>query len=364
MSRPRILLAGPDWHGDLLPFVDCAFRAAGAEVEVVATSRPVKKPRVVRVLEQARQPGPRIAGRIERRRRARVDTEVADEVARIARTWKPTLVVALVCFGNYLRAETLDDVAKSCGAKRVGWLMDNPVLWDEPFLRSLRSYDHVFAVDHSWAHLAQLYTSREVGFLPCGAEPSRHHPVDRDRVPNELRSRLLFVGTSYHGTTAGEFRATILDNVADLDLKIFGDGGWSGIGKRFPRLAAAFQGRPLTTGELNAASCGADIVINIHHPQFNAGTSLRTFAVAGAGAFQIVDWRPTVDRLFTEGTEIVTYKSGAELRRACEYFLDHADERRRISEAALRRVLAEHLYEHRVRTIMETALRSSGRPQR
>ena len=92
--------------------------------------------------------------------------------------------------------------------------------------------------------------------------------------------------------------------------------------------------------------------MNIHHPQFRVGTSLRTFAIGAAGAFQLVDWRPGLERFFVPDEEIVTYQTADELRAKASYYLANESARQRIARAGHERVLREHTYAHRIAQIL------------
>jgi spore maturation protein CgeB len=90
------------------------------------------------------------------------------------------------------------------------------------------------------------------------------------------------------------------------------------------------------------------VVINIHHPQFRLGTSLRTFAIAAGGAFQLVDMRPGVERFFVPGEEIATYSTAEELREKALFYLANETARARIARAGRERVCREHTYTNRL----------------
>ncbi len=57
--------------------------------------------------------------------------------------------------------------------------------------------------------------------------------------------------------------------------------------------------------------------------------------------------------LFEIGTEAVVFGDSSDLREKVRFFLKHPDQRGAISQAARRRVLAQHTYRHRLRRILE-----------
>ena len=84
----------------------------------------------------------------------------------------------------------------------------------------------------------------------------------------------------------------------------------------------------------------------------------RLFDVPAAGAFVLTDWREQTEKLFEPGKELVCYRESEEIPDLVRYFLAHPEERRRIVRAARTRVLAEHTWTHRVRSIL-TILRET-----
>src|SRR5690606_32240729 len=75
----------------------------------------------------------------------------------------------------------------------------------------------------------------------------------------------------------------------------------------------------------------------------------RVFEAAGAAACTITDEWPGIDQFFEPDTEILVARDGAQV---AELLAGLTPERaRRIGEAARRRVLADHTYAARVRTL-------------
>jgi len=351
---PKVLLTGPAWFGDLLVFCERGLRELGCDVRTIAVNR-------APWLEQAERRrsrvqmlpwlGPKLGFRLERRERRRLGDAVNREVRTALDEWRPTLLLALLSWRDPIDAETLG----RCGnVPRVGWLMDDPFLDDGSLATRMAAYDRLYVIDESWAAPVRLTTGLPVETLACGADPQSFFRVQPERVDPALRSRVLFVGSSYQGVPAGVMRHRLLTEVADLGLKVFGDPGWRSPGVD-RALAGCYQGRGLDTAGCNLAYNGADVAINIHHPQFRAGTSLRTFAICAAGAFQLVDWRPGIERYFEPDAELVCYTSPADLREKVARYLADEPARRRIAAAGMARALREHTYAARLGRILRDA---------
>jgi spore maturation protein CgeB len=108
---------------------------------------------------------------------------------------------------------------------------------------------------------------------------------------------------------------------------------------------------------------GASIVINNLHYGEIWGLNARAFEVAGAGAFQMVDWRPGLGQLFDDGKELVSFSSMSDLKQKIDYWLPRHDERHAIAQAGMQRAHAEHTYTLRLQLLLDTlAGRANGFP--
>ena len=96
----------------------------------------------------------------------------------------------------------------------------------------------------------------------------------------------------------------------------------------------------------------ANINLNITSVQLAHATNQRTFDVPACGGFLLTDYRQAAAELFEPGTEIAMYRTTDELAAQVKHFLQHDDERRAMAQAARNRVLREHTWAHRARTII------------
>jgi len=78
------------------------------------------------------------------------------------------------------------------------------------------------------------------------------------------------------------------------------------------------------------------------------------FDVPAAGGFLLTDKPDVMAPLFEPGRECACFRDPDEIPALVERYLEDAEARGRIAAAARRRVLAEHTYDHRLRTIADT----------
>lgn len=102
------------------------------------------------------------------------------------------------------------------------------------------------------------------------------------------------------------------------------------------------------TKEHNALNCSPKAVLNISRDSMAAygfSPATRVFEAAGAGACIITDYWVGIDSFFEPGSEILVAKSGEEVKELLSSLTP--EEAKQIGEAALKKVLAKHTYQHR-----------------
>jgi spore maturation protein CgeB len=80
--------------------------------------------------------------------------------------------------------------------------------------------------------------------------------------------------------------------------------------------------------------------------------NFRTFESTGAGALLMTNYTPNIEKLFKLNEEIVIYENPAQLVEKIEYFLQHDDERVKISKAGLDKSRTHHSYDARSASIL------------
>lgn len=350
-ERVNVLVTGYEWFGDLVPFVVRALSGLAGDVTVVPTNRDAlirKRQSLIAGVDAIPAVGTSLAGRWRTRLAREGEAQVNEAFRREVDRFRPDVVLSILCWGEPLTAASL---AHASGARRIGWLMDDPFGYHDSRLeRLLNSFDHLYSTDDGWSDNVELMTGRRPTWLPCGADPESHRPLDPSQLEHDLADHIVYVGSSCAGHPAGWLRRELLRSLDGLPLAVFGDEGWKDCG-RF--VASCYRGGPVRSERANAIYASAAMALNFHHPQFRRGTSLRTFALCCSGAFQVVDWRDGLDRWFTPGVEIETFRTPGELRSIAERYLADPVSRARIAAAGRQRVLTEHTYRHRLEAMLE-----------
>ncbi|MDR1946427.1 MAG: glycosyltransferase [Desulfovibrio sp.] len=104
----------------------------------------------------------------------------------------------------------------------------------------------------------------------------------------------------------------------------------------------------------------AEINFNSTSKQMKGAVNQRVFDVPATGSFLLTDYREQVEKLFEPGREIICYRSPEEAGALAGEYLARPDARRKVAEAARRRILHEHSYDHRLRALMDTMRKLYG----
>ncbi|WP_432735765.1 CgeB family protein [Maridesulfovibrio sp. FT414] len=90
------------------------------------------------------------------------------------------------------------------------------------------------------------------------------------------------------------------------------------------------------------------VSFNCTSRQMKGAVNQRVFDVPACGGFVLTDHREQMENLFEPGKEIIAYNDMDEIPQLLKQWLADDGGRRRVSDAARRRILSEHTYEHRL----------------
>ena len=279
-----------------------------------------------------------------------------EQVLRTVEAARGTADVVVKCSGVGVHDQLLEAAVLDLGAPvTIFWDVDAPATLaqmegdpEDPLRARIGEYDLVLTYCGG-DPFVRRYTA--IGARECipvynALDPTTHHPV----APCEdLRADLAFLGNRLPDREARVeeffFRA-----VAALPERTFllGGNGWDDRARE-PNLR--YVGH-VSTRDHNALNCSPLSVLNVSRESMAANgfsPATRVFEAAGAGACLITDAWEGIEQFLAPGEEVLVARDGAEVAA----LLDGLDPERarRIGEAALRRVLAEHTYMHRAEQV-------------
>lgn len=97
-----------------------------------------------------------------------------------------------------------------------------------------------------------------------------------------------------------------------------------------------------------------EVAINLNLVSGNAesGLNMRHFEITAAGGFMLCYEQPELHELFTPGQECAVFRNERDLLEKIEYYMARPEERAEIAAAGQRRTLSQHLYSHRLRSLL------------
>ena len=245
------------------------------------------------------------------------------------------------------------------GVLRAFWFVEDQRLFT--YWRDvLGGYDHFFAIQQgAFLAEAQRLAPGRVHYLPCAADPAVHRPLAlTNDEKGELGAPVSFVGAGYRN------RRLAFRSLLDVGLRIWGS-DWGGAGALEPAIQR--DGARIATDDAVRIFNATAVNLNLHSSTFVDGVeprgdfvNPRTFEIAAAGAFQLVDRRSLLPSLFVPDAEVATFTNTDDLRDLVDYWVERPEERAAIAAAGRRRVLAEHTYRHRMATLLDTIAATDG----
>lgn len=219
---------------------------------------------------------------------------------------------------------------------------DNP---HDPFRALIPRYDLILTYGGG---LPVVNAYRALGARDCvpiynALDPDTHYPVAAER---RFTADLNFLGNRLPDREAriGEFFFEPALRLPELSF-LLGGNGWS---EHAPQLSNVRYLGHVYTRDHNAFNCSARAVLNINRAsmaRFGYSPATRIFEAAGAGACLISDDWPGLAQFLEPGREVLVANNGEEVAEQLAA-LDTV-RARRIGQAALARVRAEHTYAHR-----------------
>ncbi|WP_319759870.1 glycosyltransferase [Maridesulfovibrio sp.] len=263
-------------------------------------------------------------------------------------TFEPDMVLAMA--QAPLTHQALKRLRKD-NVKTAMWFVEDFRLFT--YWQSFAPFYDVFAVIQKEPFFNEL---NQIGvenilYLPLAADPDFHKKQNLNSVDNrKYGGDVSFMGAGYPN------RRLAFRKLIHHGLKIWGN-EWDGDHVLEPYLQLG--GRRVSSEECVKIFNGTKINLNLHSSisadkLVSKGDFInpRTFELAACGAFQLVDNRSLMSEAFAEG-ELAHFEDLEDLDRKIKYFLAHPEERAAFAEKARARVLKEHTYEVRMKSLID-----------
>lgn len=187
-----------------------------------------------------------------------------------------------------------------------------------------------------------------------------HYPVPADE---NFSGDLAFLGNRLpdREKRVAEFFIQPAENLPDKKF-LLGGSGWGD--KRLPK-NITYLGH-VYTKDHNAFNCTPMAVLNISREsmaKYGFSPATRVFEAAGAGACILTDYWKGIETFFEPGSEILVARDGKEVAKILSGLT--REKAKKIGDAAYKKVLAEHTYQHRaalLEKIFSSKLKNNANP--
>ena len=281
------------------------------------------------------------------------DLELLDAVRRAVAGFVPDLVFTIDIVG------LCPALMRDMGVPVACWFFDDPTAFlkgddDREGEHLIPIADvggnfHIFTWDRAYIEPLEAMGAAHVEYLPFAADPEVFRPVDLTPEQREqFGCDVSFAGNS-GPQDLSQYRRTAIQSLCGLDVHVYGDPGWNQLS---PCATTRFRGHINNRTELPFLYNASKVNLNLTARQLRTALPIRVFDVAAAAGFLISDYRVDLLELFEDGAEVVCCRDPDDLRGVVEHWLARPDECLAMGRAARERVLKEHTYEHRIRTLL------------
>ncbi|MDD3089735.1 MAG: glycosyltransferase [Candidatus Omnitrophica bacterium] len=288
------------------------------------------------------------------------------DLVRKAEVFRPEVLIVFGATNIY--PETIAEIKRRFDPVTVSMVADFPMGFDFHLMAG-PYYDHFFPSGTDGLLQYQKAGHTNGYWLPFGCDPEIHRPIELTcEERKKYGSDICFVGSYYTE------REVILEPLAGFDLGLWGI-GWEKLPKGSP-LRRHVRGGSLRPDEWVKVFNAAKIVINIVARRADVREpfafslkdddfrmcNTRVFEILGCGAFQMVNRKDDVLELFKDKEHIALFdeKRPDEVPASVEYYLTHADERRRIAAAGRREAVEKHTYRSRMEYLFTVINKGRG----
>lgn len=153
-------------------------------------------------------------------------------------------------------------------------------------------------------------------------------------------------------TAAVKRRIDIVSCLAPYGIHLWGDAGWEMVA---PQDGIYYRGYAGHHSELNYIYNATDINLDINRFFQTHIVTMRVFDVLACGGFILAEHNQALTDLFDVDHEIISYKSINELKQSVNYYLEHPEKRKEVSQAGRETVLKRHDIKYRVAYMLKTA---------
>lgn len=260
---------------------------------------------------------------------------------------KPELLI----FGGYgpKYFEIIPELCKKNGVGFIYWAIEDPVGFNKTISLAEKA-DYVFTTTRE---SISEYAKRGIksSLLTFACNPTYHRT---GKYKQEYDLDLALVASHYQWEARRKGYKTILNAAVESgkSFKVWGAGWDSKVGKQALGNFNLFNGY-FPNEHLPNLCASTKIILGIQCDDSSiTQTSMRPYEVLGCKGFHLTQRTKATVNIFKEGEHLVTADSKEEALEKMLFYINHSQERERISNKGQQFVYKYHTYEQRVREII------------
>ncbi|HHE46860.1 MAG TPA: hypothetical protein ENL08_04050, partial [Bacteroidetes bacterium] len=195
-----------------------------------------------------------------------------------------------------------------------------------------------------------LYRNRDRNPLDIVRELSSRSGMDLRKL---TKDETLTLSSAIVLEATRRYRREMVNRLNDFKLDIFGDDGW----REYALPDTQLHGWVDYYTELPALYGSTMVNLNSTSLQMPTALNQRVFDAPLAGGFLLTDYREDLGIVFDTQRETATFSDPDELPEKVAFYLAHDSLRERVIDSAREKIVAEHLYIHRIARIISLARR-------
>lgn len=273
------------------------------------------------------------------------DRFVGIQLARRVAAQRPDLVLVVY---RHLHPVLVDQLKKDLPGITVAQINPDALTNLEKGQIIAADFDYYFAKEPYLVDCLRDKAGLNAHYWPEGFNPRVHRKPAVDKAPAERGTNIDVL--VYGGLYAYRSRMVAQLIRAGINVVVFGTEG----PYLRPVVRSVFRNQYLVGEEKNRLLYGAKIVFNNFHYAEITSVNQKYFEINGVGAFQICDYKPTIEEYSGVPAEQVTYQTMHEAIDKIRYYLARPDERYELASQQYAHFQQHHTFDQRIEQLLTT----------
>lgn len=250
----------------------------------------------------------------------------------------------VLCTYDWLSFKEIQFIKEHTGAKIILWFPDGIINLGRCLFMNA-GYDSLFFKDPTLVKRLKDVYQMNAYYLPECFDPDSHKKIEfSEKDKEKYECDISFIGNLHAN------RLPIIEKLIELDkykIKIYGAKAPFYL-KISDKLKKCYTGKYILDIEKSKAIKYSKINLNTVHLGEMDSINVRAFELCGAGGFQMINYRKSLDDLYKINRELVIYETFEELVEKIDYFLENPERRNEIAVKGYERSHLDHTYEIRI----------------